>query len=515
MKLRARPLEIQAGGRSIAILDDDTASLLGLHSSDRVAITYNKQKAIGIVNIATNFPPSFVGLYEELSKKLGTKAGDEVELQPAETPQSLSHVQAKIRGERLRQNEIQMIVTDAVERHLSDIELASFVTALHVYGLNMDETEALSRAMVKTGRTLNLKNQGPILDKHSIGGIPGDKTTILIVPIIAAAGFTIPKTSSRAITSPAGTADRVETLCPVNLSIEEIKTVVRKTNGCIAWGGALELAPADDIFIQIEYPLAIDPLLLPSIMGKKKAIGATHIVVDIPTGRGAKIKTATEAHALAYDFIDLGKRLGMIVQCAVTFGEQPLGHAIGPALEAKEALAAIMGNGPFDLKDKATSIAGILLEMVGIQDGKQTAQSILEAGKAEKKLREIIEAQGGNPQVKPEDIEVGDKRAEISTDKEGRILGINTSDIARIAREAGAPKGKGAGVLLKAKLGERVRKNGALFEIYAERDSKLEAAVELAEKLMPISLTKGAEQGMLIDRIPMKVEHKKPFILER
>jgi len=515
MKLKARPLEIQAGGKSVAILDDDTASLLGLHSSDRVTITYKKQKTIGIVNIATNFPPSFVGLYEEISEKLGTKAGDEVEVQPADTPQSLGHVQAKVRGERLRENEIQMIVKDAVERHLSDIELASFITALYVHGLNMDETEALSRAMVRTGRTLNLKNQGPILDKHSIGGIPGDKATILIVPIVAAAGFTIPKTSSRAITSPAGTADRVESLCPVDLSIDEIKTVVGKTHGCMVWGGALELAPADDIFIQIEYPLAIDPLLLPSIMGKKKAIGATHIIIDIPAGRGAKIKTTSEAHSLAYDFIDLGKRLGMTVQCAVTFGEQPLGCAIGPALEAREALAAIMGKSPFDLKDKATSIAGILLEMVGVQDGKQTAQHILESGKAEKKLREIIEAQGGKPQVRPEDIAVGDKRAEITADKEGRILGINTADMARIAREAGAPKEKGAGVLLKAKLGEHVKKNGALFEIYAERDSKLEAALELAKKLVPISLTKGAEQGMLIDRIPVKVEHKKPFILER
>ena len=232
MKLKARLLEIQAGGRRIAILDNETASFLGVHSSDRVKITYKQECLNAIVNIANNFPRNYIGLYEEISSKLGIKTGENVEVQLAETPESLSYVQAKISGRRLRKNEVKMIVQDVVERHLSDVELASFVTALHIHGLSMDEVEALSKAMVETGSTLTL-DKNRILDKHSVGGIPGDKTTILIVPIIAAAGFIIPKTSSRAITSPAGTADRVETLCPVNLTLEEIKEVVDKTNGCM------------------------------------------------------------------------------------------------------------------------------------------------------------------------------------------------------------------------------------------------------------------------------------------
>ena len=188
-------------------------------------------------------------------------------------------------GNVCERNDIVTIVKDVVERHLSTAEIAAFLTALNIHGLSMSENEALSRAMVATGKTLSF-GEGPILDKHSVGGIPGDKTSMLVVPIVAAAGFTIPKTSSRAITSPAGTADRVETLCPVNLSINEIKEVVAKTNGCLVWGGSLELAPADDLFIQVEYPLGIDPMLLPSILSKKKAIGATHVAVDIPTGMG-------------------------------------------------------------------------------------------------------------------------------------------------------------------------------------------------------------------------------------
>jgi len=514
MKLKARLLDLQAGGRSIVILDDETAGLLGVYSSDRVKITYKNKQMIAIVNIAGNFPRNYIGLYEEISGKLGIKNGENVEAQTAERPEGLSYVQAKIRGERLRENEIKMIVKDVVERHLSDIEVASFVTALSIHGISIDEVEALSKAMVETGSTLNL-DKTPVLDKHSIGGIPGDKTSILVVPTVAAAGFVIPKTSSRAVTSPAGTADRVETLCLVNLTAEEIKEVVSKTNGCMVWGGALDLAPADDIFIQVEYPLAIDPLLLPSIMSKKKAIGATHLVIDIPTGRGAKIKTIGQANSLAYDFIDLGNRLGIHVQCAVTFGEQPLGYAIGPALEAREALSAIMGNGPADLKEKAINIAGILFEMVGIENGKQKAEGLLKSGKAERKLREIIEAQSGNPKIKPEDIKVGDKKAEITTDKEGRVLWINNRSIAQVAREAGAPKEKGAGVVLKTKLGEYVKEGGILFEIYAERNTKLEATIELAKKIHPIGLSKKPEEIMLMDRIPTRIIHKKAFTLER
>ncbi|MDH5636520.1 MAG: AMP phosphorylase [Candidatus Bathyarchaeota archaeon] len=514
MKLKARLLDIQAGGRRIAILDDETASFLGVHSSDRVKITYKQEHLNAIVNIASNFPRNYIGLYEEISKKLRIKTGENVEVQLAETPESLSYVQAKIGGKRLRKNEVKMIVQDVVERHLSDVELASFVTALYIHGISIDEIEALSKAMVETGSTLTF-DKDQILDKHSLGGIPGDKATILIVPIIAAAGFVIPKTSSRAITSPAGTADRVETLCPVNLTVEEIKEVVDKTNGCMVWGGALELAPADDLFIQVEYPLAIDPLLLPSIMSKKKAIGATHVVIDMPTGRGAKTKTMGEAHALAHDFIDLGKRLGINVQCAVTFGEQPLGYAIGPALEAREALSAIMGNGPADLREKATSLAGILLEMVGIKNGKLKAEDLLKSGKAETKLREIIEAQGGNAKIKPEDIECCDKKAEIATSIDGRVLWINNKGIAQVAREAGAPKEKGAGVILKTKLGEHVKKGGVLFEIYAKRNTKLEAAIELAKNLQPIGLSKKPEERMLMDRIPTRLVHRKTFMLER
>jgi AMP phosphorylase len=514
MELYVETLMISTGGSRIALLSEQTASQLGVHSSDRIKITCKNQEMIAIANIADYFPPNRIGLYRETVAALGVTEAETVNVVLAPLPESLFNIRAKLHGERLREKDIVAIVKDVVERHLSTVEISAFLTALSIHGLSTGETEALSRAMISTGKTLDF-GPGPILDKHSVGGIPGDKTSMLVVPIVAAAGFTIPKTSSRAITSPAGTADRVETLCPVTLSINEIQATVKKTGGCLVWGGSLELAPADDLFIQVEYPLGIDPMLLPSILSKKKAIGATHVAIDIPTGMGAKIKTRQEAYTLASDFVDLGKRLGLNIQCALTFGDQPLGYGIGPALEAKEALTTLMGGGPPDLRDKAVSLASMLFEMVGVENPTGLAEEMIDSGKAERKLREIIAAQGGNPAVKPQDLQVGPEKGVVRSKEAGKVLWLSTDDIVRVARMAGAPKEKGAGVLLHAKLGDNVRKDGILFEVYAEKTSKLSAALELANQLSPIVLSKKPEEKMVLDMIPEKTTHERAFQLDR
>ncbi len=514
MELTVETLMISTGGSWVALLSEETASQLGVHSSDRIKITHNGKEMIAIANTADYFPDDRIGLYREAVSVLRVGEGETVNVQLAPLPESLFHIRAKLRGERLRAADIDAIVQDVVERHLSTVEIAAFLTALSIHGLRSSETEALSRAMISTGKTLDF-GPGPILDKHSVGGIPGDKTSMLVVPIVAAAGFTIPKTSSRAITSPAGTADRVETLCPVNLSTLEIKETVKKTGGCLVWGGSLELAPADDLFIQVEYPLGIDPMLLPSILSKKKAIGATHVVIDIPTGVGAKIKTRQEAYTLASDFLDLGKRLELSIQCAITFGDQPLGFGMGPALEAREALQTLMGQGPPDLREKAVSLASMLFEMVGVENPRGMAEDIIDSGKALAKMRQIIEAQGGNPDVKPEDLPVGQESAVVRSKQSGKVLRINTDALVRIARVAGTPKEKGAGVLLRAKLGDTVHKDGALFEVYSEHSSKLTAALELAEQLSPVMLSRKPAESMVLDTVPEKGSNEKPFMLDR
>ena len=514
MMFVCRRIGLETGGKPVAIFNRKDAEDMGIRGLSRVKITYREKCVTAIVNLSEKMiPVGCVGISEEVVKKLKIKDGVKVNVEVAKFPSSLEYIKKKIKGRKLSYEEIFEIVKDVVEGNLTDMEIASFVIALETRGLDIEEAANMSLAMVETGEKLELRKK-KIVDKHSIGGAIGDKTSLVAVPIIAAAGLTIPKTSSRAITSAAGTADRAEVLMPVELDVEEMREVVEKTNGCLIWGGALHLAPADDVFIQVEYPLSIDPLLLPSIMAKKKAVGSKFLVIDIPTGRGTKVKTIGDATLLAKDFMMIGKKLGMKVECAITEGENPIGRSIGPALEAKEALEVIMNrqNVP-ELVDKACHLAGILMEMVGMKNGYKKALRILKKGKAEKKLREIIEAQGGDPQILPEDIKIGKYWTDFVADRNGYILWMNGPNLVRIARAAGAPKYKGSGVLLFKKVGDRVKKGEPIFRVFSEHSRKLRDVKKLFEEELIVGI--GDRREMLISHVKEEVEHKKTFILER
>jgi AMP phosphorylase len=512
MILRAKFLQLEAD-KPVVILNSEDADELGIRPMERVELSFKNKKLVAIANVAKRIiRQGEIGLYEEIQEHLDIRPGERIHAEIAAPPKSLVFIKKKLAGHALSPREIHAIINDTVNHRLSEIELTAFVTSLYNKGMSMTEVASLSESMARTGKSLNLRTKA-VYDKHSVGGCAGDKTTILVVPIVAAAGLTIPKTSSRAITSPAGSADRVECIMPVDLTLDEVRRVVNKTNACMVWGGSVDLAPADDIFIRIEYPLSIDPFLLPSVMSKKKAVNAKYVVIDIPTGRETKIRTKEEFENLADEFIQLGRKLGIKVECVSTFADQPIGHAVGPMLEAREALSAVMkGHGPPDLIDKATTLAGVLLEFAGAKNGKQAALDILKTGKAHKKLCEIIEAQGGNPNIRPDDLSPGDKVAEFKSSKSGKVLWMSNKSIGIIAREAGAPRDKGAGIYFKKKLGDKVMRGETLFEIYADKSGKLSRAIDSVHKLDIIGI--GKERGMLLEKVP-HIEEERYFILER
>lgn len=335
----------------------------------------------------------------------------------------------------------------------------------------------------------------PICVHNCIGGVAGNRTTMIIVPIIAAAGLYIAKTSSRAITSPAGTADTMEVLCNVNIPPSQVKEIVTKTNGAIVWGGGIRLASADDKLIKIRNPLSLDPrgVLLASILAKKKSVGAQYIVIDIPVGRGAKISDYTMAESLAKDFIKIGKRLNMEIEALITDGSEPVGNGIGPALECRDVLQVLEGGGPEDLRHKSCLMAGKLLELSGKVEkdrGYEVAQHFIDSGKALEKMRQIIAAQGGNPNIKSSDIAIGQFVYEVTAEHSGKISHIDNKHISKIARIAGAPQDKGAGIYLYKVRGDHVEKGDKLFDIVATSEEKLSFAVKALKDLEPIEFQK-------------------------
>ena len=237
VKLKVKILGMSAGDKPIVVLNNDTAEDMGVISLNRIVLERGEKSVIGIVNTSKNVVgKGEIGLFDEIIKNMDLKNGMDISVKISSQPASIEHIKSRLKGRKLREDEIFEIVKDVVDNRLSEIEISTFVTSLNNHPMDIDEIVGMTRAMVKTGKTLEL-NSSYIVDKHSIGGVPGDKTTLLVVPIIAACGITIPKTSSRAITSAAGTGDRAETLMPVELSVEEMKTVVKKTNGCIVWEG--------------------------------------------------------------------------------------------------------------------------------------------------------------------------------------------------------------------------------------------------------------------------------------
>ncbi|NPA47530.1 MAG: AMP phosphorylase [Thermococci archaeon] len=500
MRAKVRLLDLYSG-RYAVFLNPKDAEEVKLHPDDLVRLESGKKTVFGSVVISTLVEKGEVGLSRDVFKLHSFSEGETVLVSPTGTPESVRYIKKKMQGKKLRKVEIESIVKDIVDRKLRDIEISSFVTSLEINGLDMDEIAALTIAMAETGDMLDIDRK-PIMDVHSIGGVPGNKTNVLVVPIVAAAGLTIPKTSSRAITSAAGTADVVEVLTNVTLELDEIKRIVEKIGGCLVWGGALNLAPADDITIKAERALSVDPrgLMLASIMSKKYAMGSQYVLIDIPTGKGVKVESVDEARSLARDFIELGKRLGQYIEVAITYGGQPIGHTVGPALEAREAMEALItGRGPGSLIEKAVGLAGILLEMGGVASqgmGRRMAKEILESGKAYEKMREIIEEQGGNPDVKPDDIAIGDKTYTFTAPSGGYVTFIDNRAITGIARAAGAPEDKGAGIELYVKVGEKVKEGDPLFTVHAETEARLDHAIVFARRSEPIRI-----EGMVLQRI--------------
>ncbi len=497
MKLDVKYYDVDTSEPTVMLHDDDCIEI-GVKENDRVSIMGTKSAVALVSRSDTVVQKGTVLMPSALMIKCGVVEGDTVNVNYSQNPDSVRSIRKKMDGEELGKDEIRAIVQDILDNKLSKIEISAWLTALYINGMNIDEIADFTMAMADTGDIIEFDRE-PVFDFHSLGGVPGNKITPIVVSIVAAAGIMIPKLSSRAISSACGTSDFVETFCDVEMDAESLKRVSEEVGGVFAWGGSMNLAPVDDMVIKIEHPLGINPRaqMLASIMSKKVAVGATHLLVDIPTGAGTKVPTIEVARTYARDLMDLGEKIGMHVECAITYADQPVGNAVGPKLEARECISILEGaKHPASVIEKACDCAGIVLDMAGIPNGSVRARQILESGEAYKKFMEIVKAQGGSPDLKSSDLEPGMYHEDVVSVKSGYIHAIHNKDVVAIAKAAGAPNDKGAGLMIHLKKGQRVEAGQVLFTIYADNETKLRRARETAMKYPPMDI-----EGMLIKRV--------------
>jgi thymidine phosphorylase len=434
--------------------------------------------------------PHEIGLGVQAFRRLGLAEGAEVSIAQARPPASLEAVRRKISGDALSAADIGAIIGDIAHHRYSAMEIAAFLVACASF-MSAEETLALTRAMADVGDRLDWP-AAMVVDKHCIGGIPGNRTSMIVVPIVMAHGLTIPKTSSRAITSPAGTADTMEVLATVDLPVERIRAIVAEQGAVLAWGGRANLSPADDVLIAVERPLRIDTFeqMVASILSKKLAAGSTHLVLDLPVGPTAKLRSHAEAVRLRKLFEHVAAQIGLVVDVVLTDGSQPVGRGIGPALEARDVMAVLRGeaSAPQDLKARAVMLAGRVLDFDPALPGGQgeaRALALLDNGAALAAMQRLMAAQGPPPRA----VAIGPLSHEVLAPADGRVAAIDCHRIARIARLAGAPMDKGAGIDLAVKVGDRVAAGALLYRIHASTEAGLAYACELAAQASGYTLT--------------------------
>ena len=490
--LLLRPVAIDTYRENVAYLHRDCAVYRaeGFQALSKIEVRANGRHILATLNVVDDLSIvgcGEVGLSEDAFVQLGVARGEKAYVSQAEPPLSMEALFRKINGERLNKEDFRGIVSDIAQHHYSKIELTAFVVATNRGEMDRDEVYFLTQAMVDCGRRLDWK-ESLVVDKHCIGGIPGNRTSMLVVPIVAAHGMLCPKTSSRAITSPAGTADTMEVLANVDLPFEALTDIVLKHHGCLAWGGASDLSPADDVLISVERPLSLDSAsqMVASILSKKIAAGSTHLVLDIPIGPTAKVRSMRDAQSLRRLFEYVASRLNLSLDVVITDGRQPIGFGIGPILEARDVMSVLENDpaAPNDLRQKALRLAGRLLESspdVRGGDGFSIARDILDSGRALAQMNAIIQAQGSH-HFDYHHPSLGALTFEVKAPQAGVVTSIDNMQIGQIARLAGAPKVKGAGVDLLKKLGDQVSAGDVLYRVHAEIEADLLFAKNLCAK---------------------------------
>lgn len=493
---RTKMMDIHEGESLVVLINEQDAWHHGITSMDKISLIYDDKEFVFDVDLSDTFVQRWeIGIFEEIKEKYGLKGGQLVTVSYTKnSSEALDALKKWLNGKRLNQKEIFAIMKDISNNRFSDI-LTTYFSAMGFFYPSKDEDlYRMAKAMAETGEML--KFPGVVADKHCMGGVPGNETTMIMIPLLTSLGIKMPKTFSKAITTPAATGECVSVLMDISFSKKEIEDLVKKNNCCLVRGGWLDLAPADEKLIKVAYPLSMQSYsrTIVSIMAKKYAMGINHSLIDIPVGPTAKVPDMKTARWLKKKYEYVGKKLGMKVHVELTSALEPIGAGVGAVLQVREVLRVLQQHPkrPGDLEKKALYLASKIIELVGMAKGKDAlklAYGQLISGKAWAMMQKIISAQHGEPNVVSEKLPLAKIQRDVIAEKSWKVKEIDMKIVNVTARTLGSPLDLQAGLYLHKKLGDTVKKGEVIYTMYANDESKIRLAKEfLDEKKMYIIL---------------------------
>lgn len=494
--LSSRKLDISSGDTVACVINELDAQEQGVRAGDSVLITWNNlpEPIVCVVDTTdTLVSEGEIGFHEDDWDKAKLEHGTPIEINFVEPSEAIKSIRKKLKGEKLDYNDFYVIMKDISNGRLNNILTAFFAAAGYNPGFDEQEILHMTKALSQTGEIL--KFDGIVADKHSIGGVAGKGITPLVIPIVATfKELKVPNTSTKAVTSASATTDMLEVIMPMSFNRIQLEKMIEKSGVFMVWGGGLALAPADDEIIEVQKPLGIESIdkFVSSIVAKKIAQGVTHVIFDVPVGPGAKIDDE-EFDLVDKTFQKICKEFGIKVIVHKRNVNGIDGYAVGPALECREFLRVYEKHPRRSLKleDDAIEIAGRLLELCGLAEvdkGKDLAREKLDNGEAYAKLKEIITNQGGNPDLKSDNLELGGITEDIFAYKDGKISLIDNKKIFTVCKSLGNPRVKESGIYFYKVVGDTVAKGEKIATIYATSESRMSLAKKVWEKEKPVEI---------------------------
>ena len=489
LTLKVLPLPVKNADTFTAVLNEEQALGFGITASDKITITkQNGEKLVTNVAVSSKVPAWDLGVYENVIERFPLEKDEVVAIEVAESSSIANEaIRKKMKWETITYDEMYAIIKDISEWKLSEIMMTYYVASSFFYPTTDEEMYQTAKAMAECGVMFKYPKWEIVADKHCIGWVPWNETTMIAIPLLASLGIKMPKNFSKAITSPAATGECVNVLMDINFDKAWIERLIEENNCCLVWWGGLDLAPADDKLIKVQYPLAMQSRakVVSSIMAKKYAMWVTHSIIDIPVGPTAKVTTMEEALDWKQKFEYVWKKLWMKMTVQITPANEVIWNGVWAVLQVREVLRVLRQHEkrPLDLEAKAIFLASKIIEIVGLAKGKKDAERIarkqLESWEARKMMQKIIKAQNGrNPDIRSEDLKPWIFTKEILADCDGKIKKVDLHNVNHIARRLGCPAIDEAGIYISKRLGDKVKKWDVLFTMYSTSEAKIDLALE-------------------------------------